>query len=1042
MNKMMKHRRAWNRLLSMILSLCMVASCMEGLTLRAAAEDPVIEEEPFIEAEADVEEETVAEEEPVGEVVEEWTSTNSLPTSSGSYKLMNDVTISDKQFYVRGVRVDFDLNGHTITMGPKTTYCCDVGGMISIFNGKIKGQSVYNGSYFSMLGAGQESILSASNLTISNALSNAIHVEKAEKVTIRNCTITDGNNRSAIWTEGRTRKDERGINHTTEIIIENTTIKKNSSYRGGAIYASESKVRLNGCTITENKGEFQGGAIYVVYNSQLDIQNTVITGNKTESDAVDSGAGIYISDDVKDKGITIGGTTEVYNNSTKDGKASNIYLAGNDETGASAKIHVTKELKNTKPIGISTPESVADEIRCTKTVVASDYYDLSTDKFESDISGFIMSHNTAVAHPEKCLSLTKPFALTITDGTIVTSEGARTAQIGAGEYVTIKADDAPEGKIFDKWVGLAGLPESDLQKAMLTFRMPAENVTFTATYKLEAGHLYSINIINGTTDKTQAIFGETVTVTAVDDTTYTEFKQWECISGGVVFADATARTTTFQMPDRDVHIGAAYEGLYDVKVVDGTADKIVAKKGETVSINAAEAPRGFVFDKWTCDTSIPGYLSVNFDDETSPATSFVMPEGWVKIIATYKDDGYEYFDVIVEDGIADVKTAREGETVTIKAMPAPEGMTFDRWDYRQDMEYAVPALADRTSPETTFVMPADDVYLTAVFKEGAVIVAGSSALDPIPEDLESCTEMYLVKGQKFNMPSTSGNWTAGKADKKYVSVSKKGAVKAKKKTADPVTISNNTIGRVISVSVCEPAFEKKKIELDAGGNGQIVLGGVDSHLSVYFYSPKPDVATVDQDGNVYAVSKGTVKISAYVNGKAYNCTVKVKEKSVSTNRTLHMNVNSSKTLSLKGIKEGWQSADETIATTKNKKGVNTKKITTVSQGNVQLTASANDVYYTVDLTVEDINLKSGGKLQSKGKNKYALELNEGDAFVLEFVSVEQDLLFKSAKADIAFADEKGVIEARKANKKAVKITTKINGKTVTISVKVNPKATP
>ncbi|MBR5421390.1 MAG: Ig-like domain-containing protein [Lachnospiraceae bacterium] len=302
-----------------------------------------------------------------------------------------------------------------------------------------------------------------------------------------------------------------------------------------------------------------------------------------------------------------------------------------------------------------------------------------------------------------------------------------------------------------------------------------------------------------------------------------------------------------------------------------------------------------------------------------------------------------------------------------------------------------------------------------------------SGLDPVPENLDSVTELYLVQGQKFTL---SANWVVvNKKDKRFLAVNKKtGVVNAKKVTSAAVTISHNS-GRTIDVNISKPTLTKK-LKLNAGETQALSLTA-DSHLDVYWYSAKPDVATVDQSGKVTGVSKGSVKITAYIGGKAYNCSVSVKEPAVSDNRTLHMNVGTSKTLSLKGIKE-WKSADDTIATTKNKKGVNTKKITTVSQGDVQLTASANGVEYTVELTVENITLKNTELKTAKGKNKYTLEMNVDDVLPLNFAYVQQDLLFKSSKPDIAFANENGVIEARAAGKS--KITTKINGKTVTVTV--------
>lgn len=54
--------------------------------------------------------------------------------------------------------------------------------------------------------------------------------------------------------------------------------------------------------------------------------------------------------------------------------------------------------------------------------------------------------------------------------------------------------------------------------------------------------------------------------------------------------------------------------------------------------------------------------------------------------------------------------------------------------------------------------------------------------------------------------------------------------------------------------------------------------------------------------------------------------------------------------------------------------------------------------------------------------------------MLSFASMDQPVVFKSTKPDIAFMDENGNVEARSKGKG--KFTAKINGKTITITVKV------
>lgn len=86
-------------------------------------------------------------------------------------------------------------------------------------------------------------------------------------------------------------------------------------------------------------------------------------------------------------------------------------------------------------------------------------------------------------------------------------------------------------------------------------------------------------------------------------------------------------------------------GVFDefsIKVSDGTASldgSEVAKAyaGQKISISAAKAPDGKVFDKWVVEAG-----SVELADANAETTSFVMPSADVAITATYKDDGPKY----------------------------------------------------------------------------------------------------------------------------------------------------------------------------------------------------------------------------------------------------------------------------------------------------------------------------------------------------------------------------------------------------------------
>ena len=74
------------------------------------------------------------------------------------------------------------------------------------------------------------------------------------------------------------------------------------------------------------------------------------------------------------------------------------------------------------------------------------------------------------------------FTVTVTGGKAEPSKAI------AGEVVTVTADAAPSGYVFDKWEAVTGtVPFTDPKSAVTTFNMPAENIEIMATYRLVSG---------------------------------------------------------------------------------------------------------------------------------------------------------------------------------------------------------------------------------------------------------------------------------------------------------------------------------------------------------------------------------------------------------------------------------------------------------------------------------------------------------------------------------------------------------------------------
>ncbi|MBQ9437182.1 MAG: hypothetical protein IJU50_02520, partial [Lachnospiraceae bacterium] len=162
------------------------------------------------------------------------------------------------------------------------------------------------------------------------------------------------------------------------------------------------------------------------------------------------------------------------------------------------------------------------------------------------------------------------------------------------------------------------------------------------------------------------------------------------------------------------------------------------------------------------------------------------------------------------------------------------------------------------------------------------------------------TDIYMVKGQTYLFPSEvaaedgSGaqqlTWVS--SDPSTLKVTSRYKATAKKSTEESggaqVTIRMSEAGSGPNVHIVNPylvqqaedgstSLVKKAITLLPGERASLSLegfGGYRDCYSVFWQSSNDEVAKVE-DGTVCAIAKGSTKISAYVNGKAYTASVKV-----------------------------------------------------------------------------------------------------------------------------------------------------------------------
>ena len=200
-----------------------------------------------------------------------------------------------------------------------------------------------------------------------------------------------------------------------------------------------------------------------------------------------------------------------------------------------------------------------DEVTVTANAPATDMY---FDKWEVaglDTEGMDLTKTEIkfqmpagnVTFKATYLSVTK-YEIYVVDGTKDKSPAR------AGETITITANPAPEGKVFDKWTcETAGvtIEFKSATSSKTTFVMPACEITIQAHFRdVEAAPSIEIKVEGGTGAGTYKE-GDSVTITANDPAEGKVFKGWQDASGKIV---STEKSYTFTV-NGETTLTAVYE---------------------------------------------------------------------------------------------------------------------------------------------------------------------------------------------------------------------------------------------------------------------------------------------------------------------------------------------------------------------------------------------------------------------------------------------------------------------------------------------------
>lgn len=288
-----------------------------------------------------------------------------------------------------------------------------------------------------------------------------------------------------------------------------------------------------------------------------------------------------------------------------------------------------------------------------------------------------------------------------------------------GEQVTV-TKPAPETGFATRWQTTGIVEELNNSQHTVTFKMPANNIVINY---INVRLNFSFVINNGTASglkfkKVESVTdGSTgfdyncdVTITANTPEIGKEFAGWTITGIDTSGLDLDASELTFKMPTNEVIATANYKNVnYTVIVNGGTANVTSAHYGDTVTITA-NVPTGKDFVMWSFEGFAPDDLTI-----TNPELTFTMPAKNITVTANYEDINYS---VSVTGGTAKVNdggsyytlNAHYGDNVTLTAI-VPNGMRFVKWT----SDNAEVKFNDATSATTFFVMPAENVTITAEF---------------------------------------------------------------------------------------------------------------------------------------------------------------------------------------------------------------------------------------------------------------------------------------------------------------------------------------
>ena len=306
----------------------------------------------------------------------------------------------------------------------------------------------------------------------------------------------------------------------------------------------------------------------------------------------------------------------------------------------------------------------------------------------------------------------------------------------------------------------------------------------------------------------------------------------------------------------------------------------------------------------------------------------------------------------------------------------------------------------------------------------AVGETSASAAIHVEEVTLNQTEANLIVGKTLSLSVTgtaqSVSWKS--SDKTVATIDDNGAVTAVKAGSAIIYASVDGALLECKVNVSEApsvTLNKSKVYLAVGCSTKLKAETKNTDESIKWSTSDKNIATIDKNGNVTAVAKGTATITAKYGELSAICSVTVENPAL--NKTsMYLAKGASTTLKVSGTKQTvkWSSSDTSILTV----GSN-GKVKAVKTGTAKITAKVDGKKLTCKIKVEN----------PKISNKY-VSLKKGKTATLSVSGTKQTIKWSSSDKSIAKVSKAGKVTAV-ANGKAT-ITAKVDGKKLKCTVYV------